>query len=112
MEILRPKRGDVWWVNFNPSVGSEIKKKRPAIVLSNDSANKYLNRVQVVPLTSNIDRVYPSECILTVKKQTCKAMADQIKTVSIDRMHKRVSKISTGELQAVEQVVKVQLGLD
>jgi mRNA interferase MazF len=55
------KRGEVWWVNFDPSIGGEIKKKGPAVIVSNDESNKFLNRVQVIPLTSRTDKLYPSE---------------------------------------------------
>ncbi len=112
MAVLRPKRGEVWWINFDPSVGSEVKKKRPAVVVSNNSANRFLNRVQVVPFTSNIERVYPSECVVMLKKQKCKAMADQIKTVSIERCSSRIAKLSKGELHLVDSVIRLQLALD
>jgi len=60
------KRGSVWWVEFDPSIGSEIQKTRPAVIVSNDTANKYLDRVVVIPLTSNVSRIYPGETVITV----------------------------------------------
>ena len=105
------RRGEVWWVNFEPSLGGEIRKKRPAVIISNDAANRYLNRVQVVPMTSRTDRVYPSEAVVKVNRRRSKAMADQLTTVSKERLTNRMGRLSAQDMSRVENAVMVQLGL-
>ena len=104
-------RGDVWWVTFDPSIGGEIRKRRPAIIVSNNAANKYLNRVQVVPITSNTDRLFPSEAYITVAGKKGKAMADQLATVSKQRLSKRIGSVSDDEMNMVVEAIKTQLDL-
>src|SRR3954467_6227555 len=109
--VEHPRRGEVWWVAFETSLGGEIRKKRPAVIVSNDIANRLLNRVQVVPVTSNVSRLYPSEAYVTIAGEAGKAMADQLATVSKARLRERIARVGAEELQAIGRAIKVQLQL-
>jgi mRNA interferase MazF len=105
------KRGEVWWVNFEPSVGGEIRKRRPAVIVSNDAANRHLNRVQVVPLSSRVEKVYPSEARVNFAGKPGKAMADQLTTVSKLRLLDCGGQLASDEMRDIERAIRVQLAL-
>ncbi len=105
------RRGEAWWVNFDPAIGEEIRKRRPAIIVSMDAATSKVNRLQVVPLTTNISRLYPNEAFVTLNGSVQKAMADQIMTVSIRRLSNQAGVMSDEDMKRVEVAMRYQLGL-
>ena len=104
-------RGEVWWVDFAGAQGGEVQKRRPAVIISNDQANRHLNRVQLVPLSTRVERVFPSEALVRLAGHPCKAMADQLTTASKTRLLHRAGELQAGDMDAVERAVRLQLGL-
>jgi mRNA interferase MazF len=105
------KRGSVWWVAFDPAIGTEICKTRPAVIISNDISNQYISRVVVVPLTSNIKNIYPGEALITLKGVQSKVMSNQIMTADKSRLQSKLGDLSKTDLYIVENAVRIQLGL-
>jgi mRNA interferase MazF len=99
-------RGSVWWVEFDPAVGTEIHKTRPAVIVSNDTANKFLARVVVVPLTGNISRIYPGEAVVTVNGNKNKAMTDQIMSADKSRLKNKIAELSNEDMVSLENAMK------
>jgi mRNA interferase MazF len=108
---MHPRRGEVWWVSFDPSLGGGIRKTRPAVVVSNNAANAALNRVLVVPLTSRTSKLYPGEAMVLLGGEQRKAMADQLTTASKQRLRSKLAELSTSDMSSVERAILFQLGI-
>jgi mRNA interferase MazF len=106
-----PRRGDVFWVNLDPVVGTEIRKTRPAVIVSNDSCNRYGARVVVLPITSNVDSLYPGEAMIDVKGRPGRALGDQIRSIDKRRLKARVSTLTADEMARVDEALAITLGL-
>ena len=106
-----PKRGDVFWISFDPTVGTEVKKTRPAVILSNNLFNKHLPRLLVVPITSNTARVFDFESLVSIHGKKGKAMLDQLRAVDKSRLGKKICSLTFEEIQDIERALKEALAL-
>lgn len=105
------RRGEVFWVALDPMLGSEIRKTRPAVVVSNDSMNRYGSRVVVVPLTSNVDSCYPGEALVHVKGRPARALGDQVRSIDQVRLRGKLDVLTKSEVEAVDGALKITLAL-
>lgn len=110
------KRGEIYFADLSPTVGSEINKRRPVLIVSNDANNRAANTVTVLPITSNVSKVYPFEIALGRKEsglaKDSKAQAQQIRTIAKERIAgPAAGRIGTVKMQTVEAAIKLHLGL-
>lgn len=115
--MVSPSRGDIYWVNLDPAVGTEIKKRRPAIIISNDAANKRYHQITVLPLTSqNLSNVNPFQVFIPASESSLpkdsKALAEQIRTISKLRLEKKIGQLSEVTLQKINKAIRIHLDLD
>ena len=108
-------RGEVWMVNCNLTTtengpSSKAFSERQVVILSNDASNRFLNRVQVAPVSSVIEKLYPSEAYVTINGERKKVMADQLTTVTKKRLVRKLGKLTEADLRNVEKAVNLQLG--
>jgi mRNA interferase MazF len=106
-----PRRGEIYWVALDPTLGTEIRKTRPAVVISNDSCNRYGPRVVVLPMTSNVDSLFPGEARIEVRGAPARVLGDQLRSIDKSRLKSRIGTLSRDELLDVEEAVRITLGL-
>ena len=106
----RLRRGDVFSVKLDPTQGTEIRKTRPAVIISNDSCNKYGARVIVLPVTSNVESLFPGEARIEIEGRPARALGDQLRSLDKSRLGARIGTLSPAELLAVEEAVLITLG--
>ncbi len=106
-----PKRGDIYWVNLDPTVGSETRKTRPCLIISNNAQNKISLRVIMAPITSNTKTIYPFEAKVMVKEKEGKVMLDQIRALDKQRLGKKIASIDLLTAIDVDKALKVALAL-
>ena len=105
------KRGDVYWISLDPTVGSETKKTRPCVILSNDAQNKKSSRIIIAPITSNIQKIYPFEAHVEVLGKEGKVMLDQLRCVDKARLGKYASSFDMATILAIEGALKIALAI-
>lgn len=114
------RRGDVYLVDLDPARGSEANKLRPAVIVSNDAANRTAERtgrgvVTVVPVTSNVERVFPFQVVLSASecglKTDSKAQAEQVRSVALGRLKRRIGTVPGRTLQLLDNALRLHLNL-
>ncbi len=106
-----PKRGEIYWVNFDPTIGAEIKKTRPGLIVSNDIGNEVSNVVMIAPITSQVKNIYPFEVKLIVDGKPAKVMLNQSRAIDKSRLNRKIESIGHETLKAVEEALKIVFGL-
>ena len=106
-----PQRGEVYWVELDPTVGAEINKTRPAVIVSNNAGNKMSYRVIIAPITSSSARIYPFESGIFLNNKKGKALLDQVRSIDKKRLKKKIGKLDPKTMQSIDKALKIALSL-
>jgi mRNA interferase MazF len=107
-----PKRGEIYWVSLDPTIGSEINKTRPALVVSNDIGNDISKRIIIAPVTSAVKQIYPFEVGIIIDTKTCKVLLDQVRCIDKIRLRNKVMSLDRETMQQVDRALKIALALE
>ena len=110
------KRGEIWFADLSPTVGSEINKRRPVVIVSNNANNRAASTVTVLPITSNVDKIYPFEVALPIEAsglpKASKAQAQQIRTIARERIvGKCIGQLDKKTMSAIDHAIRLHLAL-
>lgn len=114
------RRGEIRWVDLDPTRGAESDKRRPGVIVSNDGANATANRlgrgvVTIVPVTTNVERIYPFQVLLTAEAtglvRDSKAQAEQVRSVAVERVGERLGSVTGADLAALDEALRLHLAL-
>lgn len=106
-----PKRGEVYWANLDPTVGSEINKKRPCLIISNDEGNEVSSRVGVAAITSTCKALYPFHVKIFMNKKEGRVLLNQIRTIDKQRLGKKITSLDSETMLQVDRAIKIYLSL-
>lgn len=97
---------DIYWVNLNPTVGAEMQKIRPCVIVSPDELNQHLSTVVIIPITSAIHN-YPYRVACQVNGRNGEIATDQIRTIDKSRLKSRISSLTPDEQIALQNVLRL-----
>lgn len=105
-------RGQIYWINLDPAIGTEVKKTRPALIISNDIQNSYKQRCIIAPITSSCNKIYPFEVLIEIRGKKGKIMLDQIRTVDCQRIGSYIESLVSKQMEQVSKALKLVLALN
>ena len=110
------KKGEIFWAELSPTVGSEISKNRPVLIVSNDINNEYASTITILPITSTTTKIYPFEVVLEANEgglvNRSKVKANQIRTIDKLRIKGKLGKLSKSKMDEVEKAIKIHLDIN
>lgn len=107
-----PKRGEIYWTNFEPAVGGETKKRRPGLIVSNNTGNEVSSVVMIAPITSKVKEVYPFEVKILLKGKPAKIMLNQCRAIDKSRLSEKMGEVNSATMHAVEQALRLVFAMN